>query len=90
MAIAAKGNAMSSIIEELYPHVVEGLTSNWGEIDQFEAFMDDLMFDKRGNRRGWPEPAWDELRFLQVLHAFVFKGELPYSEVELDDSIKWV
>lgn len=50
-------------IERRFPHIVHELLKRWhsGDID---AYMDSLLIDTRGNRKGFPADVLDELIFL--------------------------
>jgi hypothetical protein len=80
---------MISILESRYGHVVERLLPCWGDTAAFQAVYDDLMFDARGNRSGWPADAWDELQFLENLHKLAYSS-IEEEVVETDDAMKWV
>lgn len=82
---------MSSYLEDRFPHVVARLTAAWGKPCEFYEMFNDLIFDKRGGRSGWPEEAWAELSWLNQLHKLVCQPEETCKEDEpLDDTIKWV
>lgn len=82
---------MKAYLEDHYPHLLPGLTENWGKPDGFKAFMASLIFDTRGGRTGWPPEAWEELSFLEVLHKEAYPVEQQSAEeILLDDTIKWV
>lgn len=82
---------MSSYLEDRFPHIVARMEKTWGNPCAFNEMFNDLIFDKRGGRSGWPEEAWAELSWINQLHKLVCKKE---EEVEvsetLDDTIKWV
>lgn len=82
---------MNSYLEDHYPHLLPGLTENWGKPEAFKAYMASLIFDTRGGRTGWPPEAWEELSLLEALHKAAYPPDHRDSEdVELDDTIKWV
>ncbi len=85
---------MISILESRYGHVVARLVPAWGDPVAFQALFDDLVFDKRGTRSGWPADVWEELQFLQRLHKLahplVRKDSDGEDDEPLDDAIKWV
>lgn len=82
---------MSGYLEENFPHLLAGLTENWGKPEAFKTYMASLIFDTRGGRTGWPKEAWEELSFLEALHKRVYPVEkVDEEEEELDDTIKWV
>lgn len=84
---------MISILESRFGHVVARLLPAWGDQAAFQELFDDLIFDKRGTRAGWPMDAWEELQFLQKLHKVRMAmeqetGEVP--EEPIPDEHKWV
>ena len=84
---------MSSYLEDRFPHLIPGLTENWGKPEEFKAFMFSLIFDSRGGRTGWPWEAWEELSFLEALHKLARPLDSAESESESEsvhDDIKWV
>lgn len=80
---------MISILESRYGHVLERMLPCWGDPIQFEDLFNDLMFDSRGTRSGWPSDAWEELQFLHKLHKLAYSPPLEKEE-PMDDTIKWV
>jgi hypothetical protein len=82
---------MSSYLEDHFPHVIVRLERAWGNRCAFNEVFNDLIFDSRGGRSGWPEEAWNELAWLNQLHKSIVQYEPePIQEVELDDTLKWV
>lgn len=82
---------MSSYLEERFPHVVQKILETWGNPKEFSDMFNDLIFDARGGRSGWPVEAWQELEFLNALHKQVCLKEAEEEKDEpLDDTIKWV
>jgi hypothetical protein len=82
---------MSAYLEDHYPHVLPGLTENWGKPEDFKKFIASLVFDTRGGRTGWPPEAWEEVSFLEALHNMVYPTDHRNAEdILLDDTIKWV
>ena len=51
---------------ERYAHVVEALTLLWKD-KSCDEYLDTLVIDKRGNRRGFPADAMNEILFLVEL-----------------------
>lgn len=82
---------MQSYVEEHFPHLVPQLVAVWGRPEAFKALVSGLLFDTRGGRAGWPPEAWEEIAFLEALHAAIHPegGRTPEDD-ELDDSVKWV
>lgn len=81
---------MTSYLETRFPHVVKGLTENWGKPEAFKAFFFSLIFDARGGRSGWPPEAWEELSFLEALHKLAYQSDEIVENEPVHDSIKWV
>lgn len=81
---------MKSILELRYGHVVERLLPCWGDPVAFQNLFDDLMFDARGGRSGWPADIWEELQFLERLHKLAHAPAEEEKDEQADDAIKWV
>jgi hypothetical protein len=84
---------MMSILESRYGHVVERLLRCWGDPRGFEDMFNDLVFDSRGNRSGWPTDVWLELQFLEGLHKLAYDTRDDEKENEgtpVDEETKWV
>lgn len=81
---------MMSILEARYGHVVERLLACWGDPGGFEDLFNDLMFDARGNRGGWPADVWEELQFLNKLHKLAYAPAQEVASPVDDDEMKWV
>lgn len=82
---------MKAYLEDHFPHLLPGLTENWGKPDEFKAYMASLIFDTRGGRTGWPREAWEELSLLEALHKEAYPTDQQNTEdILLDDTIKWV
>ena len=52
-----------------YPRIANGLAACWGDPAQASAFLEDLLVDRRGGRRGLPPEVQEELQSLQQLLA---------------------
>jgi hypothetical protein len=48
-----------------HPRVANALAADWGDPQAFHARLDDLLVDKRGNRRGFPDDVCVELLALR-------------------------
>lgn len=57
-----------SVLEDRFPHLIPRLTACWGDPSSFGLLFEDLMFDRRGGRSGWPFDAFQELDLLQEVH----------------------
>ena len=56
-----------SELERAYPHVVERVVKTWGKQECLE-YIESLMVDVRGGRRGFPFAAMDEIMLLREVH----------------------
>lgn len=84
---------MTTILESRFGHVVARLIPAWGDPVAIQELFEDLIFDKRGTRAGWPADAWEELQFLQKLHKTLMSMEPAEDEVQdepVADEHKWV
>ncbi|AGA91414.1 hypothetical protein Thimo_2703 [Thioflavicoccus mobilis 8321] len=70
-----------SILEARFNHVVKRLTDCWGDPEYFELVINDLMYDKRGDRSGWPPDAFFELQFLQQIHNAAYGPTTKHKDV---------
>jgi len=55
-----------SSIELGFPHIARNLTQLW-KTQHIDEYMESLLIDKRGGRRGFPEDTQEELMFLSSL-----------------------
>lgn len=51
-----------------YPRIVNRLADAWDDVIETEALFEDLLRDRRGDRRGFPQPIVVELDRLRHLH----------------------
>lgn len=61
-----------SLLEARFDHVVRRLIDCWGDPEYFALVFDDLMYDRRGDRSGWPFDVFEELQFLRRLHEAAY------------------
>jgi hypothetical protein len=54
-----------------FPRVANGLASRWSEPQRCLAYLEDLLIDKRGNRRGFPIDVLHELAGLKNYYESV-------------------
>ena len=80
---------MISILESRFGHVVDRLVPSWGKPTVFHDLFDNLLFDGRSNRTGWPGDAWEELQFLNKLHSFAYEA-IEDVKQPVDDGQMWV
>jgi len=70
-----------SLLEARFSHVVKRLIDCWGDPEYFDLVFQDLMYDRRGDRSGWPFDAFFELQFLRRLHDAAYGGCAPRKDV---------
>jgi hypothetical protein len=54
---------------EGFPHVIEALARDWAEPSRMNATLDEVVFDARGNRSGFPLEVLLELAELRACYA---------------------
>lgn len=54
-----------TVLCQAYPRIANRLARDWAHADSTDACFDDLLEDRRGGRRGFPEPVLGELRRLR-------------------------
>jgi hypothetical protein len=81
---------MVSNLESHFGHIVERMLKCWGQPAEFNAMYNDLVFDTRADRSGWPEDVWKEIEFLNALHKRIFEMQEEVVSEPVDDDIKWV
>ncbi|MCW5667355.1 MAG: hypothetical protein KIT35_26255 [Piscinibacter sp.] len=52
-----------------YPHVANRLAEAWDDVERTDRLFDELLNDRRGKRRGFPERITLELQKLERFHA---------------------
>jgi hypothetical protein len=57
-----------SLLEQRFPHIVQGLVASWFDLDLTDHFLDTVLVDVRDGRQGLPEEAFAELMFLSDLN----------------------
>lgn len=48
-----------------FPRIANALARRWGDRDLCRSYLDDVLIDKRGTRRGLPDEVADELATLK-------------------------
>ena len=48
-----------------FPHIVSGLAARWHSPNDCRPYLEQLLLDERGNRRGFPGPVASELAALK-------------------------
>lgn len=57
-----------------HPHLANRLARCWGDVALFHQFMDDVLIDRRGNRKGVSNRVRVELERLAQIHAGRFQS----------------
>ena len=52
-----------------YPRITNLIAATWGDSKAFDSYMESLLTDKRGNRRGFPRDVLRELGALALQHT---------------------
>ncbi len=60
---------MLQVTAERFPHVIEALARDWAEPSRMNATLDEVVFDARGNRSGFPLEVLLELAELRSRYA---------------------
>ncbi len=73
-----------SAIERRFPHIARELSALW-QTGQIGPYLDSLLIDNRGGRKGFPADALDELMFLSgmrwhLLHQSDFLTDSPKTD----------
>ncbi len=61
-------NVQPTALLRQYARIANLIASTWGAPAPFNAYIESLLTDKRGNRRGLPREVMDELVTLQHYH----------------------
>lgn len=64
-----------SVLEARFGHVLTRLIPCWGDPSCFHRVFEDLIYDSRGDRSGWPFDAFMELEFLRQIHDAAYGTE---------------
>ncbi len=62
-------DGMLQATSERFPHVIEALARDWAEPSRMNATLDQVVFDARGNRSGFPLEVLLELAELRACYA---------------------
>ena len=62
-------DGMLQATAEGFPHVIEALARDWAEPSRMNATLDEVVFDARGNRSGFPLEVLLELAELRACYA---------------------
>jgi len=55
-------------LPQAYPRIINRLCDLWTEADMCERYFEELLVDRRGRRKGFPEPVQAEIKVLRQLH----------------------
>ncbi len=54
---------------ESYPRIVNLIAAMWGDAEGLKAYFEELLIDRRGNRRGFTPEVANDLRALRLYRA---------------------
>jgi len=57
-------NIRPTVLMDKFPRIANVLAATWGDSKAFGVYMESLLTDKRGNRRGFPADVTRELGVL--------------------------
>lgn len=60
-----------------FPRIANMIAAAWDDLVQFETYMDSLLTDKRGGRKGFPTDVIAELGALDIYRHTVGESALP-------------
>src|SRR5512135_96879 len=60
-----------------FPRIANLIAANWDDLVQLEIYMDSLLTDKRGGRKGFPSEVTAELGALDIYRHTVQERALP-------------
>lgn len=58
----------ASMLEQRYPHIVQGLVASWYDPTVADHFLNSILVDERDGRQGLPEEVFSELMFISDLN----------------------
>ncbi len=62
------------LLEKEFPRILAKIAKIWGTNKANEYFID-LLVDKRGTRKGFPQKIAEEIFFLSELHTLLYRGQ---------------
>ena len=66
-----------------YPRIANRLRQLWKQVARCEEYLDDLLVDRRGTRKGFPPKIVQEVEALREYHALLYpSGRSPWDHVE--------
>ncbi|MDD5365947.1 MAG: hypothetical protein PHR30_11450 [Gallionellaceae bacterium] len=57
-----------SMLEQHFPHIVQGLQTSWIDPVATDHFLQSILVDDRDGRAGFPAAVFDELMFISDLN----------------------
>jgi len=63
-----------------YARVANLIAATWADLESFETYMESLLIDKRGSRKGFPPDVMAELHALE-LYRLAIQGNEPWVDV---------
>jgi len=64
-----------------FARVANLIAATWGHLEHFETYMESLLNDKRGNRKGFPPDVMAELVALEVYRLVIEKRGSAWADV---------
>ena len=65
-----------------FARVANLIAATWGDVEAFETYIESLLTDKRGNRKGFPPEIVEELSALEVYRLAVERRDPPWMGVK--------
>ena len=66
-----------------FPRIANRLRHLWKQVARCEEYLDDLLVDRRGTRKGFPPKIVQELEALREHHVLLYpSGRSPWDHVE--------
>lgn len=62
------------LLEKGFPRILAKIAKIWGT-DKANEYFIELLVDKRGTRKGFPQKVAEEIFFLSELHTLLYRGE---------------
>lgn len=60
-----------------FARIANVIAATWGDLECFETYMESLLTDKRGNRKGFPPDVLAELSTLEVYRLAIQDNDSP-------------
>jgi len=70
-------------LAQQFPRIANTLRHLWKQVARCEAYLDDLLVDRRGTRKGFPSKISEELEALREYHALLYpRDRTAWDQVE--------